>query len=107
MKIENQFWILPFNHRYIRNTVKLRQCPHSFIPPTEYKSMHLLVLLKSESMLSENLVVFFTIIQLNRSILYDIEHFISQGNSFMVHTCMHTYIYIYVCVYVYICRVCL
>ena len=86
----------------MRNTVKLRQCPHSFIPPTEYKSMHLLALLKSESKLSENLVVFFTIIQLNRSILYDTEHFISQGNSFTVHTCMHTYIYICVCICIYI-----
>ena len=27
---------------------------------------------------------FFTIIQLNRSIVHDIEHFISAGNNFMV-----------------------
>ena len=36
----------------------------------------------------------FTIIQLNHSIVQDIEHFISEGNSFMVYI----YIYIY-----YIC----
>ena len=36
-----------------------------------------------------NLVVFFTIIHLNRSIVHDIEHFITEGNNFMV------YIYIY------------
>ena len=30
-----------------------------------------------------NLVVFFTIIQLNQSIVYDIEHFFSEENSYI------------------------
>ena len=31
----------------------------------------------------------FTIIQLNHSIVHDIEHFISEGNSFMVYLIYH------------------
>ena len=38
----------------------------------------------------------FAIIQLNRSIVHDIEHFISEGNSFMIYIHIHTYIYIYI-----------
>ena len=37
----------------------------------------------------------FTIVELNRSIVYDIEHFISEGNSFMVYIYIYIYIYIY------------
>ena len=36
----------------------------------------------------------FTIIQLNCSIVHDIEHFISEGNNFMVHKYIYIYIYI-------------
>ena len=35
----------------------------------------------------------FTVIQLNRSIVHDIENFISEGNNFMVY--IYIYIYIY------------
>ena len=38
---------------------------------------------------------FFTIVQLNRSIVYNIEHFISEGNSFIVYINIYIYIYIY------------
>ena len=55
-----------------------------------------------ENLSTWNFVVFFTIIQLNRSIVHDIEHFISKGNSFMVCMYMYTHIYIYIYIYIYI-----
>ena len=42
---------------------------------------------------SKKIKHFFTIVQLNRSIVYNIEHFISEGNSFIVY--IYIYIYIY------------
>ena len=36
----------------------------------------------------------FTIIQLNCSIVHDIEHFISKENNFMVYIYIYIYIYI-------------
>ena len=42
----------------------------------------------------------FTIFQLNRSIVNDIERFISEGINFMVY--IYIYIYIYIYLYMYI-----
>ena len=44
----------------------------------------------------------FAIIQLNRSIVHDIEHFISEGNSFMIYRYIYTYTYIYIYIYIHI-----
>ena len=38
-----------------------------------------------ETLSTSNLVVFFTIVHLNRSIGHDIEQFINEGNNFMVY----------------------
>ena len=51
-------------------------------------------------------VVFFTNVQLNCPIVYDIEHFISEGNSFILYTfiykcIIHAYIYLYI--YILMC----
>ena len=44
----------------------------------------------------------FTIIQLNRSVVHDIEHFISEGNNFMIFIYIYIYIYVYTYTYIYI-----
>ena len=46
--------------------------------------------------------MFFTIIQLNHSTVYDIEHFISEGNSCYWMYIYNIYIYIYTYIYIYI-----
>ena len=45
-----------------------------------------------ETLSTRNLIVPFTIIHLNRSIVHDIEHFITEGNNFMVYICLSLYI---------------
>ena len=40
----------------------------------------------------------FTITQLNRSFVHDVEHFISDGNNFMA---LYIYVYIYIYIYIY------
>ena len=52
-----------------------------------------------------NVNVSFTIIQLNRAIVYDIEHFIPEETFlwyFSLSLCIYIYIYIYMYIYIYI-----